>query len=203
MKGLIPVCLAVVTAATLTACSDSDEQISWCDKGLQYISVDGTAIDLTEGTEAVETALGERFAVLYEDSLNENVMLTAFVFDSDHITYGSKAEYAEPTEHIKLFKGMPSNMTADEFCNAYEGLYYDSYSVENNKKVPVYEMVQVNDRVITVAELNELQSGTLRDRFGNGTADDVVVIFQCRFDEQKCISYSLEVSKGPYPETEY
>ena len=208
-------------SAMLTGCADSAENITPTEKGLQYISVDGTVADLSDGIEAVEAALGEHFAVLDHSRLpddTQTIQLTADIYDMEwaeyhFISYGNEYTNNEP---VVLYKDMPSDMTFEEFCNAYDGLYYKAddivreYTDENGtvkQTLDTYEIVQENSRVLTTDELLKRMEdykysyttdidgfvhGYILERaFADGTGD--MVILKCGFDQQKCASYSIEI----------
>lgn len=216
MKRTVSALFLAILTASLSGCADPAENITPAEKGLQYIIVDGTTIDLTKGTEAVEAALGERFAVIEGSRLPEgtkadDILLTANIYDMEWSEYHF-TEYSNKITNAPavLYKNMPSDMTLDEFRTAYDGLYYDSYCFDSNKKVPTYDIIQVNGKVLTVSEIkDQMEREKVYDAsasehviadyvsyrylargFYYGTSEDVVIL-KCRSDGQKCISYSL------------
>ena len=103
---------------------------------LEYVTVDEVIVDITDGDEALEAALGERFAVLEDWEVPEGKDAEKIVFSHSYTLNSEDRRVLEfdtenpvtgvQSENVLLYKDIPANMTLEEICDAYQGEYFIS-----------------------------------------------------------------------------
>lgn len=171
--------------------------------GLSSVTVDGITVDIYDGDEALETALGERFAVYNDDGTlpsdkNENELKLSCAAKWDLGGVAFSAYYAEDIDSITLYDGSPADMTLEEYQQTF-GDYCRTYG---NGDIMCAEILEIDGKLISAeqieADLEEYEISTggaptyvyMRDIL----ADDAerFILLQCWFEDNECYICSFQ-----------
>lgn len=177
---------------------------------LETLTVDGISVDLSNGTEALGKALGDRFELITEDEqLSETTakLLATSVFESEYLT--ACMYLVNDRESTLLFDGSCAAMSYEEYCKAYEGICR-TYDMATEKCL---EIIQLDGKILTpkaiekgMSEFDETLSpenfsdvhSYIIDSLGDTTEE--FVLLQCWFRDGECYQCSVQYFYSPIEE---
>ena len=171
--------------------------------GLSSVTADGITVDIYDGDEALEAALGERFTVYSEDGTlpsdendNEVLLSCAAKMDLDGVTLS--VYYAEDIGSITLFDGSPADMSLDEYKEAFG----ENIRIYGNGDIMCAEVLEIDGKLISAEQIEadmekyDMTTGGaptyvyMRDILG-GDAERFVLL-QCWFEDDECYICSYQ-----------
>ncbi len=171
--------------------------------GLSSVTVDDITVDIYDGDEALEAALGNRFTVYNEDGTlpsdeNENELQLSCAAKMDLSGVDFSAYYAEDIGSITLFNGSPADMSLDEYKEAFG----ENIRIYGNGDIMCAEVLEIDGKLISAEQIEadmekyDITTGSaptyvyMRDILG-GDAQRFILL-QCWFEDDECYICSFQ-----------
>lgn len=171
--------------------------------GLSSVTVDDITVDIYDGDEALEAALGNRFAVYNEDGTlpsdeNENELQLSCAAKMDLSGVEFSAYYAEDIGSITLFNGSPADMNLDSYTEAFG----ENIRIYGNGDIMCAEVLEIDGKLISAEQIEadmekyDITTGGaptyvyMRDILG-GDAQRFILL-QCWFEDDECYICSFQ-----------
>ena len=171
--------------------------------GLSSVTVNGITVDIYDGDEALEAALGERFAVYNDDGTlpsgkeeSELLLSCAAKFDLSGVDFS--AYYAEDISSLTLFDGSPAYMSLEEYKEAFG----ENIRIYGNGDIMCAEVLETDGKLISAKKIEadmekyNISTGSaptyvyMRDIL-SGDAERFILL-QCWFEDGECYICSFQ-----------
>lgn len=171
--------------------------------GLSSVTVDDITVDIYDGNEALEDALGEHFAVYNDDGTlpsdkNEDELQLSCAAELDMGGVTFSAYYAEDIGSITLYDGSPADMTLEEYKEAFG----KNIRVYGNGDIMCAEVLEMDGKLLSAerieADMEKYDVTTggaptyvyMRDIL-SGDAERFIIM-QCWFEDGECYICSFQ-----------
>ena len=171
--------------------------------GLSSVTVDGITVDIYDGDEALDAALGERFAVYNDDGTlpsdkDESELLLSCAAKLDLSGVDFSAYYAEDIGSITLFDGSPADMSLEE----YKEVFGENIRIYGNGDIMCAEILETDGKLISAEQIEEdlkkynISTGGaptyvyMRDILSGDS--ERFILLQCWFEDDECYICSFQ-----------
>lgn len=171
--------------------------------GLSSVTVDGVTVDIYNGDEVLESALGKRFAVYNDDGTlpsdeNENELKLSCAAKMDLSGVEFSAYYAEDIGSITLFNGSHADMSLEE----YTEIFGENIRIYGNGDIMCAEILEINRKLISA---EQIEADLEKYNISSGGAPTYVymrdilsgdierfILLQCWFEDDECYICSFQ-----------
>ena len=209
IKRFAVLILALTAAFLQCSCSSADS------KGLEFVTVNGKSIDLSQDKEQIAEALGEDYCGWEEYLSQSPEERTAYLVHTETIDEAGytaegytaiRVDSGEPAD-VMVWRDKPADMTQTEYKQAYDGLYCSAAYSHWEDSFDEYIIVQADGKILMPEEYEMTDApeasvyGNLVSMVESGAVQELVIMVDF-FDGETCFYCSHQIYNSKKQTTE-